>query len=525
MVKTTMRGPAGKQKALKKIGKPSIRLKKATAKTVRARPLWVPDENKRPCQSNWQRQAVKVALKKGHVVLVLKGKFVRVSVSQKLSLKNQSDRGEERFDMYKAAQTVQEAFNLGAMPSDLNYDFNKGLLKFVPALKSTPVDTPLPRSEWPPGIRPGDGHAPWWLPDNWAHGVKTTCKTYLPVYIAPNMRTIFHQPVVEAIIQQQLGNGTERMVEWAIKQMSKGRDWYDNPIKFDPDSKLFACLSKKERSHLPAVDAFHFGVISARRANELSGIRGIVNVQVRFLAVGIRPKWYVDEASLKDYQKLGLDAIVGGKLCPSRNKALRDAARLGKACVQVSDDITGWEFMNSKLDAKALRAKGATSMLKVANAAVNSSRIVVSPLAAARFLLAKMRAAEPRPRLGGVLPTGNAAMACLAQMTTPDGFILGDFFVNDDSLARFDESITLKEDYDFTCSHLERYGSVMRCNRLCIKVTHETNPGGAVDSRDASGHKERRNIEILMKKWPGVFKLHSTRGDTQVKMKWKHHIR
>merc|ERR1712216_65255 len=122
---------------------------------------------------------------------------------------------------------------------------------------------------------------------------------------------------------------------------------------------------------------------------DLSGIRGIVNVQTRFLAVGIRPKWYVDKDSLKDYQKLGLDAVVGGKLCPARNKALSDAARLGKVCVQVSDDITGWEFMNSKLNVSALRAKGVNSMLKAANAAVNSSRIVVSPLAAARFLLAK----------------------------------------------------------------------------------------------------------------------------------------
>jgi len=214
--------------------------------------------------------------------------------------------------------------------------------------------------------------------------------------------------------------------------------------------------------------------------------------------------------------------VVGGKLCPARNKALRDAARLGKACVQVSDDITGWEFMDSKLDAAALRTKGATSMLKVANAAVNSSRIVVSPLAAARFLLAKMRAAEPRPRLGGVLPTGNSALALLAQMTTLDGFILGDFFVHDASPIRFDESITLKEDYDFTCSHLDRHGSVMRCNRLCIRVAHEKNPGGAVDARDTAGEKERRNIKILMEKWPGVFKLHSTRGDTQVKMTWTH---
>jgi hypothetical protein len=113
-------------------------------------------------------------------------------------------------------------------------------------------------------------------------------------------------------------------------------------------------------------------------------------------------------------------------------------------------------------------------------------------------------------------------MALLAQMTTPDGFILGDFFVHDDSPCRFDETLTLKEDYDFTCCHLQRHGSVLRCNRMVLKVAHETNAGGAVAIRDSKGDNERRNIKILMRKWPGVFKLHSTRGDTEVKMKWSH---
>merc|ERR1712183_1088343 len=101
-------------------------------------------------------------------------------------------------------------------------------------------------------------------------------------------------------------------------------------------------------------------------------------------------------------------------------------------------------------------------------------------------------------------------------MHTMDGFILGDFFVHDHSPCRFDETINLKEDYDFTCSHLERHGSVLRCNRMVLRVRHGSNEGGAVSERDAKGDVERRNIAILMKKWPGVFKLHSTRGDTEV---------
>merc|ERR1712203_911926 len=131
------------------------------------------------------------------------------------------------------AQTVREAFKLGALVGDLSYNFRSGLLKFVPALQGTPVTDALPMSQWPPGIRAGDGHAPWWLPSNWTHGLKTTCRTRLPVFIAPDGRTCYHQEVVEAIVKEQLGGNTEQMVDWAKKQMSEMKDWYGDPVEFD----------------------------------------------------------------------------------------------------------------------------------------------------------------------------------------------------------------------------------------------------------------------------------------------------
>merc|ERR1719321_18655 len=83
-------------------------------------------------------------------------------------------------------------------------------------------------------------------------------------------------------------------------------------------------------------------------------------------------------------------------------------------------------------------------------------------------------------------------------------FVLGDFFVADKSPCRFDESMTLKEDYDFTCSHISKHGSVLRCNRMVLTVKHYANQGGAVDNRDSAGKKERENIAILQRKWPGI---------------------
>jgi len=53
----------------------------------------------------------------------------------------------------------------------------------------------------------------------------------------------------------------------------------------------------------------------------------------------------------------------------------------------------------------------------------------VSPLAAAQFLLAKMRADPEKPHLGGVFPTANAAMTLGTAEFGKLHFILGDFFV------------------------------------------------------------------------------------------------
>mmetsp|Transcript_84745 Transcript_84745/g.237250 ORF Transcript_84745/g.237250 Transcript_84745/m.237250 type:complete len:512 (+) Transcript_84745:78-1613(+) len=473
---------------------------------------------------------LKRAVKAGSMVLEIGGHFRRVSLKHRVSFEaapgtfNRPDgrAAGERYEKYRSAKTLGEAVRLGASQDDLVFHTRRGFLHWVPELRAPKVTQPLPRSEWPPGIRACDRLRPFWLPEDWAQGVKTTCKTFLPVYIAPNGKTYYHRTIIEQIVSRQLG-GLEGMRKHALRMVSEGKDWAEEKVSFGPDAKLFACLSKQERACLPGKDELHFCVVSARRAGERTGIRGLVNVQSKLLAAGVRPRWYVDEASLQEYRALGLDAVVGGRLTAARNKALNDAARKGKACVQLSDDINRWSYFSGSFHNMREACRGdASRMLKRANEAARSSdMLTISPVAAARFLLAKMRAAEGRPRLGGIYPTGNAALGLLTGApVSRDGFILGDFFVHDGSPCRFDESMTLKEDYDFTCSHLARHGCVLRVNRLILQATHESNPGGAVAERDSKGMKERQNIKILMRKWPGVFKLHGTRGDTQVTMRW-----
>jgi len=233
------------------------------------------------------------------------------------------------------------------------------------------------------------------------------------------------------------------------------------------------------------------------------------------MEAGVTPTWYVDEASLKDYRALGLKAVVGGKLTAARNKCLKDASRLGKVCVQVSDDISAWEYRHGK------RAKQRSDDLQNAAHAA-AQRYIVSPVAAARFILAKMRGAlgPKKPQLGGVYMLGSCARTFSSDEFVRQHFILGDFFVVDKSKVHFDESMTLKEDYDFTCAHIRAHGSVLRCNRMTLSVKHYSNTGGAVDERDKKGKKERMNIAILHQKWPGCFRPNPKRKN-EVIMKWR----
>jgi hypothetical protein len=247
----------------------------------------------------------------------------------------------------------------------------------------------------------------------------------------------------------------------------------------------------------------------------VEGVQDIINVQRLFEAGGASPRWYVDQQSLADYQKLGLDAVVGGKLIPARNMALDDAERLGKACVQCSDDIEKWQYVD---EPGGWRKKNS---LQESNAMGRMClRYQVSPVAAARFILAKLRGHPKKPQLGGVLPHHNPGQAMGLPPVSYENFILGDFFVVDKSPCRFDTRMTLKEDYDLTCAHLAKHGLVLRCNHLMVFAKHETNAGGACSTRDAQGEREQENIRILMEKYPGAF-IHNAKRPGQVVMHWR----
>jgi len=326
----------------------------------------------------------------------------------------------------------------------------------------------------------------------------------------PEGRTFYHKWQVEDAydVKYPVGNGWKGVLREAELTLET--------MNLDSDTSFFkALLSPQEQKHVPKASEIHFGIVSARRTRSEKGLKGIATVQVAFRSAGIEPTWYVDADSLEEYRALGLKAVVGGKLTPARNMVLRDARKAGKACVEVSDDISKWDYRHG-----AMAKRHEMDLLNEAYA--KAKEFIISPVTAARFMLAKLRSCpdNPRPRLGGVYCLGNCSRTMAYEPISRKHFIIGDFFVDDNSGLWFDESLTLKEDYDFTCQHMQKYGSVMRFMRLCVAAKHYSNEGGACAIRDAKGRQEQKNIAILKNKWPNAIFDHGTRKN-EVKLRWK----
>lgn len=384
----------------------------------------------------------------------------------------------------------------------------------------------FPLEKWPekfPTMVVDLGRAAW-LPDDWGQGVKTTTPTarstgtgggMLISFISPCGRRFFHKYMVQRIVGRKLSihdgfSGQMRVARTlAVQNLESAAG---------SDAELFRLLSAREQALLPKISELHICVVSARRAQKPEGLKDIATVQAKFTTAGIKPTWYVDAASLKDYQALGLKAVVGGKLTAARNLALHDAEVQRKVCVQVSDDVSCWEYRHGPQATE----KGDDAS-NAAHAA--AARYLISPVAAARFMVAKLRAlraargGKQGPRLAGVYPLGSCSRTFGHHEHGMKHFILGDFFVADRSPIRFDPEMTLKEDYDFTCQHMAKYGAVLRLNRMTISAKHQTNAGGAVAQRDKKGQEEDRNIAILQRKWPRAFSAHRARKH-EVILRW-----
>lgn len=201
--------------------------------------------------------------------------------------------------------------------------------------------------------------------------------------------------------------------------------------------------------------------------------------------------YFVGTSQAKNYQEKGFTNVIeGGGLCESRNAALEYCFLQNKYCIQIDDDLKKVKVFNEESTVE------------------NVVDILMKDLI------------KSKTKLAGVYPVFNNFFA---SKTISDGFIIGSFFVAAPTPIRFDTSLRLKEDYDYTMQHLKQFQKVRRHNYIIADFKHYTNKGGAVDYRN--DEIEEETTRILLRRWNGALKPNPNRNNELILRKdWKKFI-
>lgn len=205
-------------------------------------------------------------------------------------------------------------------------------------------------------------------------------------------------------------------------------------------------------------------------------------------ALGVEPAtWLVPRDQVEEYKMYGAYEVLGcntSQVTHQRNYALDHAFEQDKYCLMIDDDL------------KALKV--------VTRSAPKGSPISIHD--AGSLMLSSMTRPE-MPNLAGVGPTNNAFF--VQKPVQFHHFIRSGFVAVCPTDLRYDNHLKLKEDYDYTCSHLAKYGQVARHDQLLATFQQRTNRGGCQSYR--TPEEEERSVEYLLKKWPEWIKRHATR--------------
>jgi hypothetical protein len=184
------------------------------------------------------------------------------------------------------------------------------------------------------------------------------------------------------------------------------------------------------------------------------------------------------------YKKNGcLNVFETGKLIQSRNAALDMAFQQNKICVQISDDLRKVTTNKNFAEKKEVNLDLAIEELIKVFKKVNGVYLM------------------------GVPPTTNDFFA--KTLISKNTFCIGDMLFIKPNDLRFDTALTLKEDYDYTLQHLNKYKNCFRYQKYLFEFEHYKNIGGAVDYR--TEQEEQKNIKILFAKWGSKIKLNAKR--------------
>lgn len=192
--------------------------------------------------------------------------------------------------------------------------------------------------------------------------------------------------------------------------------------------------------------------------------------------------WVVPEGEGEDYRRAGAPNVVEakGKLIVQRNTALELAFAEGLTCVMMDDDLTKFQklvMVDGKKKAKPIDFYEGLTIL--------------------------LRELDNTPyKFAGTPPTANPFFA--GEGVKNKAFIIGCFMAIKPCDLRFDEALTLKEDYDYTLQHINAFGGICRVEYLIPVFLHYGNEGGCKTYRN--DEREAQAVAYLKSKWPAFIR-------------------
>ena len=232
------------------------------------------------------------------------------------------------------------------------------------------------------------------------------------------------------------------------------------------------------------LNKFNVCVISHRRPLNVSKMNECVNIPLN---------WYVGDNKDKDDYKT--DVIVGGNLCESRNRILKDSWEQDKIAVMIDDDIKGLKECYIENGKKTTRDITLSEALDIMYKSLNNTRL----------------------KLAGVSPTHNPFFCNPNKPIQLKHFIVASMCMVKPCELYFDESFRTKEDYDYTLQHIKKFGGVTRCDTILANFEHYNNAGGVVDYR--TDEVEKDSIDKLKNKW-GELISDNTRRPNEILIKY-----
>jgi TET-Associated Glycosyltransferase len=213
------------------------------------------------------------------------------------------------------------------------------------------------------------------------------------------------------------------------------------------------------------------------------------NVQRMQELVGMDTTWCVGFEERPEYERLGANHVIEtGNLVDSRNQAIKIAHSKQQDCIMIEDDLEKIQLARTKnnKDNVDISVKDAIDLMYRASAELRFAYLI------------------------GVAPTANAFYFDPLKPYSLVHFIVGSLIiVRYGAELYFDKQFKLKEDYDYTLQHIQKFGCVLRCNQILAYFKHYGNKGGAVDYR--SDDLEQDMIQALKQKWGPNIKLNPRR--------------